>query len=528
MVSSHRRVGALAVTAIMAAIVSGPVADRAAASGRQAFSVSNVRVQESLGTAAVTVTRTTRTGSASVHFSTADASATSPADYSSVSRTVTFAAGVRSVTVYVAIIDDGLDEDDEAVRLQLSAPSAGYELDDRGAATLRIVDNDAPPTVAVADTASREGENLAFEVTLSAPSGRTLRVGWTTSAGSATFGADFVAAKGTLEFGPGVTSRTITIATIQDTEREGDETMAVSLRRPENVVITDGSATGIIRDDDISPDSDGDGLSDADEVLHGTDPHVSDTDNDGLTDGAEVNTYATDPNDTDTDNDGLTDGNEVNTHGTNPNKADTDNDGLDDGDEITNGTDPHVSDTDNDGLSDGDEVNTYGTDPNDTDTDGDGLDDGAEVGTYGTDPNDTDSDDDTLTDGDEVNTYGTDPTDADSDDDTLTDGDEVHTYGTSPIDADTDDGGVGDGVEVGRGTDPLDPSDDMPTDTGDTGDTGGETGVIDTSNPDSGVGYQDWKGGGGCACSSAEAPTSSSILGVFGALLGLAGLRRRR
>ena len=33
---------------------------------------------------------------------------------------------------------------------------------------------------------------------------------------------------------------------------------------------------------------------------------------------------------------------------------------------------------------------------------------------------------------------------------------------TNPNDADTDDGGVPDGIETGRGTDPLDPSDDFP------------------------------------------------------------------
>jgi cysteine-rich repeat protein len=75
-------------------------------------------------------------------------------------------------------------------------------------------------------------------------------------------------------------------------------------------------------------DSDADGLTDAQEdknlnqtVDSGeTDPNDSDSDNDGLKDGAEVNKYSTDPLDKDTDNDGITDGSEVK-DGTDPTDA---------------------------------------------------------------------------------------------------------------------------------------------------------------------------------------------------------------
>ena len=59
-------------------------------------------------------------------------------------------------------------------------------------------------------------------------------------------------------------------------------------------------------------DSDGDGLSDYDEVnVHHTDPHNWDTDGDGLSDYDEVTIWHTDPHTTDTDRDGFTDGVEV-------------------------------------------------------------------------------------------------------------------------------------------------------------------------------------------------------------------------
>ena len=61
---------------------------------------------------------------------------------------------------------------------------------------------------------------------------------------------------------------------------------------------------------------------------------LPDSDNDGLSDDAEINIHGTDPNDDDSDNDGLLDGEEVNVHNTNPNDSDSDDDTFSDGDEV--------------------------------------------------------------------------------------------------------------------------------------------------------------------------------------------------
>jgi len=58
-------------------------------------------------------------------------------------------------------------------------------------------------------------------------------------------------------------------------------------------------------------DTDGDGLSDAEEKVLSTDPLKADTDGDGLFDREEVNIYKTDPLKADTDGDGFSDGTEV-------------------------------------------------------------------------------------------------------------------------------------------------------------------------------------------------------------------------
>ncbi|MGA0900414.1 MAG: binary toxin-like calcium binding domain-containing protein [Luteolibacter sp.] len=213
-------------------------------------------------------------------------------------------------------------------------------------------------------------------------------------------------------------------------------------------------------------DTDGDGLTDAQEAGFLSDPRVVDTDGDGLTDFEEFN-LGTNPLLVDTDNDGILDFDEVNsTFGylTDPLLVDTDGDGLDDWDEYTFGTDPTVIDTDGDGLSDGDEV--YGspaTDPLIPDTDGDGLTDGEEFD-IGTDPTDVDTDGDGISDFDEFS-KGSDPLDPidplglDSDGDGLSDYDELFVHGTDPLNPDTDGDGLTDFEEVdginGFTSDPL-------------------------------------------------------------------------
>ena len=209
--------------------------------------------------------------------------------------------------------------------------------------------------------------------------------------------------------------------------------------------LTDGEEVLDEGTDPLEPDTDGDGLSDGEEVReHGTDPLVADTDGGGVSDGAEVLVDGTDPldgsddiTDPDSDGDGLTDSEEE-LAGTDPDDPDTDGDGLSDGEEVTeHGTDPSDPDTDGDGLGDGEELETWETDPLDADSDGDGLSDGEEALEHGTDPNDSDTDGDGLSDGDEVLEHGTDPKEQDTDSGGVSDGEEI-AAGTDPLDGEDD------------------------------------------------------------------------------------------
>jgi hypothetical protein len=119
----------------------------------------------------------------------------------------------------------------------------------------------------------------------------------------------------------------------------------------------------------LEPDSDGDGLTDAEEKILGTDPTNPDTDGDGISDGVEVkvgrNPLVSEPVAgcmnyfTDTDGDGLTDCEEM-LLGTDPSLADTDGDGLPDIVELSGGTNYLVRDdgldNDGDGATNGEEL----------------------------------------------------------------------------------------------------------------------------------------------------------------------------
>ena len=110
-------------------------------------------------------------------------------------------------------------------------------------------------------------------------------------------------------------------------------------------------------------DTDNDKLTDAEEMTFSTNPQLKDTDGDGLSDYDEVKVYHTKPLVADSDNDGYLDGDEIRT-GTSPlfsgqvrlEDADTDGDGLNDAIELSLGTDLSNSDTDTDGTSDRDEA----------------------------------------------------------------------------------------------------------------------------------------------------------------------------
>ena len=140
---------------------------------------------------------------------------------------------------------------------------AGVDVDwaDGETVAVRLVRTEAAasaapgPGVSVADARVREaaGAVLRFTVTLAAAPSETVSVRYASSDGTATAGADYVAASGAVRFGPGQRSRTVSVRVLDDAHDEGAETMTLRLSAPYGAEISDGTATGTIDNTDAMP-----------------------------------------------------------------------------------------------------------------------------------------------------------------------------------------------------------------------------------------------------------------------------------
>ena len=192
-----------------------------------------------------------------VEYATADYNAIAPADYTAIATTtLTFAPGVISRTIAVAVQDDTLHELDETFLVILANPSSGTLFKHQGVGA--ILDDDPRPTLTINDVTVTEGDsgvtNAIFTVFLEGPTTLTAAVNYATANGTAMAGSDYIAASGSLTFSPGITRQFITIQILGDTIPESNETFLVNLSNPTNAAIADGQGLGTIIDDDRSGD----------------------------------------------------------------------------------------------------------------------------------------------------------------------------------------------------------------------------------------------------------------------------------
>ncbi|MCB0975995.1 MAG: PKD domain-containing protein [Acidimicrobiales bacterium] len=188
-------------------------------------------------------------------------------DFEAASGTVTFAPGETEKDVDVTVYGDTLDE----VGIW-GAEWMGVTLSNSVNAVLPggwgnlafgvIVDDDPTPSLSIGPAAVTEGDSgtttLSFPVTLSAPSGETVTVDWTTASGDEPeAGVDYEAANGTLTFAPGETQKYIDVTVYGDTVDEpgiwGAEWMGLILSNSVNATLPGGWGNltfGFIVDDD--------------------------------------------------------------------------------------------------------------------------------------------------------------------------------------------------------------------------------------------------------------------------------------
>ena len=228
---------------------------------KPSLSINNVALNEgNSGTTAFTFTVTLSspsTQAVTVGYGTAVGTAIQSSDYQPASGTLTFAPGVTSQTITVAVNGDTTVEPNETFYVNLTNASSNATIA-AGQGLATILDDDAPlPALSINSVSLNEGNrgltNFTFTVSLSAASSRTINVQYATQDGSALAGSDYRAASGTLSFSPGVTSQTITISIYGDRTYEANETFSLNLSNPTNAALATAQGTGTILNDDSGP-----------------------------------------------------------------------------------------------------------------------------------------------------------------------------------------------------------------------------------------------------------------------------------
>ncbi|WP_312709084.1 putative Ig domain-containing protein [Stenotrophomonas sp.] len=192
-------------------------------------------------------------GGVTFDIATADNTANAGSDYvarSLVSQTIP--AGSQTYSFAVQVNGDIVYELNETFTVNVSNVVGATVAKGQGVGT--IVNDDAMPALSIGDVSVNEGNSgttpVVLTVTLSSPSSQPIQVQYATVNGTATAPSDYTAASGTLNFLPGVTTRTITVLVNGDTQVEPDETFLVNLSTPINAVLGDASATVTILNDD--------------------------------------------------------------------------------------------------------------------------------------------------------------------------------------------------------------------------------------------------------------------------------------
>ena len=194
-----------------------------------------------------------------VNYTTANGTATAGQDFTAASGTITFAPGVLSQQVNVAVTGDTAVESDETLTVTLSAPTNATLATASAVGTITNDDTAVvvtPPAISIANASVTEGNsgtaNLAFTISLSKASATAVTVNYATSNGTATAGTDYSAASGTVTFAPGVLSQQVNVAVTGDTAVESAETLTVTLSNPSGATLATASAIGTILTDDAA------------------------------------------------------------------------------------------------------------------------------------------------------------------------------------------------------------------------------------------------------------------------------------
>ena len=120
--------------------------------------------------------------------------------------------------------------------------------------TVRVIDDDSDaflPSLSIGDVPVVEGDTARFEVRMSTSRDEDVTVDFQTANGTAVAGDDYTSQSGKLTFTAGQVVEFIEVPTVEDEFHEPEERFRVTLRNPVGAKLADGTAEGIISDDDL-------------------------------------------------------------------------------------------------------------------------------------------------------------------------------------------------------------------------------------------------------------------------------------
>ena len=216
------------------------------------ISVNDVTVAENAGPAVFTVSLSKASGyTVLVNATTANGTALHPGDYTLTSRTVTFAPGVTTGRLVVAVINDLIAEPNENFTVQLASAVNATIADETGLGTITDDDRDRLPQVSINDVRVAEHAGQAvFTVSLSRAVSDPVSITAATRDGTALQPGDYTRTSARVTFAPGSVSQRFSVPIIDDSVLEPDETFTVLLSTPVNGQIADDTGLGTITDND--------------------------------------------------------------------------------------------------------------------------------------------------------------------------------------------------------------------------------------------------------------------------------------
>lgn len=215
------------------------------ASGVLKLSAASYSVSEGGGSIVVGIDRVDgSTGAVSATLATQNGVATAGQDFTAVNTTVSFANNDSTrKTISIPILDDALNEPDEAFTVTLSSPTGGASIGTPSSATITIAASDTPPPPpgpagalqmsAATLNVSESGPFAIVTVTRTSGTSGAVTAQIATGDGTAVAGVDYTTVGATVSFADGdAVNKTVSIPILNDSTPEVQKSFSVSISSP--------------------------------------------------------------------------------------------------------------------------------------------------------------------------------------------------------------------------------------------------------------------------------------------------------